>query len=124
MASFRSETLGEVLEHLLARSAPGEQTLPAVQVHAPAVPDVQHEELGALADVRVLGRGVRARADAGVAHEHEQLGGLLLLHGALAFEGLLLLTILVVGPIPGTTTTAAAVVRSGQVRPPCLCALT
>jgi hypothetical protein len=80
-----------------------------VHIHAAAVADVQHEELGALADVRVLRRGVRARADTGVAHENEQLGGFFLLHGPFAFEWLLFVAVLVVTYPVAYATTAAAV---------------
>ena len=110
--------LGQVLQHLLARPAPRKQTLATVDIHAAAVADVQHEELGALADIRVLRRGVRAGADAGMAHQHEQFGGLLLLQGANALEGLLFFAVLSVGPIHESPNGISKEIRTGQIQNP------
>ena len=45
----------EVLQHAFAWHAPGEAASAAVNVHAVAVPDVQHQEFGALAYLCMLG---------------------------------------------------------------------
>ena len=72
----------EVLQHAFAWHAPGEAARAAVNVHAVAVPYVQHQELGALADLCMLGIVVYSCACPGVAHEHEELGGFLSLQKA------------------------------------------
>ena len=81
--------VGKVSQHALAGLAPGELAVPAAtHVDPVAVADVQHEELGALADLGVLGRGVGAGAGPRVAHEHQEFGRLFRGQQTLAVEGM------------------------------------
>ena len=58
----------KVLKHALAGQAPGKTTLAAVDVHTVAIPNMQHEELSALADLCMFCAFMHSRTCSGVTH--------------------------------------------------------